>query len=96
MVQGVWFCLMKKTTLRSLYSFPGFQALAALKEIPEDRGARIIVLRRRQKKQPVLVDTVKRASTIGVPIRFGTWTPAASASTWNSSIAGYTAKGAKP
>jgi len=86
---------MKKTTLRSLYSFPGFQAQAALKGIPEDPGARIIVLRRRQKKRPVPVVTVKQASTIGVLIRFATWTPAASASTWNSSIAGYTAKGVK-
>jgi len=95
MVQGVWFCLMKKTTLRSLYSFPGFQAQAALKGVPEDPGARIIVLRRRQKKRPVPAVTVKQASTIGALIRFATWTLAASASTWNSSIAGYTAKGVK-
>jgi hypothetical protein len=87
---------MKKTTLRSLYSFPGFQALATLKEVPEDPGARIIVLRRRQKKQPVPAVTVKRAYTIGAPIKFGTWTPAASASIWSSSIAGYAAKGAMP
>jgi hypothetical protein len=87
---------MKKTTLRALYSFPGFQALATLKEVPEDPGARIIVLRRQQKKQSAPAVTVKRASTIGASIRFETWTPVASASIWSSSTAACYAKGAKP
>jgi len=87
---------MKKTSLQSLYSFPGFQALATLKEAPDDPGGRIIVLRRRQKKQLAPAVIVKRASTIGRPIRSGTSMPAASASTWSSNTAGCAARGARP
>ena len=39
-----------KTTLKDLYSFPGFRALVRLKAHPEDPDARIVTLRRRQKK----------------------------------------------
>ena len=40
-------------TIKDLYSFPGFEALLTLKEFPEDPGAKVITLRRRQKKVPV-------------------------------------------
>jgi hypothetical protein len=87
---------MKKTTLRSLYSFPGFQAFATLKAVPDDPGARIIVLRRRQKKQPAPAVIVKQAATIEPFTRSETLMPAASVSTWSSSTAGYAARGARP
>jgi len=69
---------MKNTTLNSLYSFPGFRALSKLKEVPEDPDARIIVLRRRQKKQHAPAVIVRQATTIGPLIRSGTSTLAAS------------------
>jgi len=86
---------MKQTTLSSLYSFPGFRALATLKEAPDDPEGRVIVLRRRQKKQPAPAVIDNPASTIGPPIGFGIWIPVASASTWSSSTAGYAAKGVR-
>lgn len=43
-----------KTTLASLYSFPGFKAMANLKGIYGDPESRIITLKRCQKKQFVL------------------------------------------
>jgi hypothetical protein len=87
---------MKKTSFQSLYSFPGFRALATLKESPDDPEGRIIVLRRRQKKQPAPVVILKRASTIELPIGFGTSMPVASVSIWSSSTAGCAARGAMP
>ena len=41
-------------TIKDLYSFPGFEALLTLKEVAFDPGARVITLRRRQKKVPAL------------------------------------------
>jgi hypothetical protein len=87
---------MKKTTLRSLYSFSGFQALASLKDAPGDPDGRIITLRRRQKKRPVPAVIAKPVSTTGRFIRSVTWTRAASEFISNSSIAGCCVKGAKP
>lgn len=40
-----------KTTLNELYSFPGFRANSRLKGLFGDSQSRIIVLKRRQKKQ---------------------------------------------
>ncbi len=40
-------------TLKDLYSFPGFRALVKLKPHPEDPDARVVTLRRRQKKTSV-------------------------------------------
>jgi len=37
-------------TIKDLYSFPGFEALLTLKDVADDPGARVITLRRRQKK----------------------------------------------
>jgi hypothetical protein len=87
---------MKKTSLQSLYSFPGFRALATLKEAPDDPGGRIIVLRRRQKKRSALAGIAKAASTIGQPIWSGTSMPAASASILSLSTAGCDARGVRP
>jgi len=87
---------MKKTTLSSLYSFPGFRALSRLKDDPDDPGARIIVLRRRQKKQPVPVAVASEASTIASRIGSETSTPAAFASISSLSTAACSAGGVKP
>lgn len=87
---------MKKTTLSALYSFPGFRALSRLKDDPGDPGARIIVLRRRQKKLPVPVAERNVASMIASLTGSGTWTPAAFVSILSSSTAAYSAEGAKP
>jgi len=43
----------KKQTLRDLYSFPGFRAVATLKPHPEDPKEYIVRLERRQKKRSV-------------------------------------------
>lgn len=40
----------KKPTLKDLYSFPGFRALARLKPHPYHPGAMVVTLKRRQKK----------------------------------------------
>jgi hypothetical protein len=87
---------MKKTTLSALYSFPGFRALSRLKDDPDDPGARIIVLRRRQKKQPVPVAVSSEASTIASPTGSETWTPAAFVFISSSNIAACSAGDAKP
>ena len=41
--------MIQPKTIRDLFSFPGFQALTKLQGFPEDTGACVIVLRRRQK-----------------------------------------------
>ena len=87
---------MKKTTLSALYSFPGFRALSRLKEEPDDPGARIIVLRRRQKKLPVPVAVADEASTIASPTWSEIWTPAAFVFISSSSTAACSARDAKP
>lgn len=50
-----------KTTLNSLYSFPGFRALSKLKGILGDSPSRIVTLRRRKKKQPALYAAIPSA-----------------------------------
>jgi len=84
-----------KKTLNDLYSFPGFRAHSKLKGMFGNSPARIVTLVRRQKKRyaahaarPLVASTIARF------IACGTWTLAARASTWNSSIAGYTAESA--
>jgi len=81
-----------KQTLKALYSFPGFRALATLKPHPNDPGGRIITLRRRQKKQPALVAArrytagatdVYTASVTLMPVRRGY--------IWNSNTGVYSA-----
>lgn len=44
-----------KNTLKDLYNFSGFRTLNQLKKHPEDTDARVITLRRRQKKTIVQV-----------------------------------------
>jgi len=48
-------------TIKDLYSFPGFEALLTLKDVPDDPGARVITLRRRQKKVPAPAAGIPKA-----------------------------------
>ncbi len=84
-------------TIKDLYSFPGFEALLTLQDVPEDPGARVITLRRRQKKIP--------APVAGIPnVAFTTVKSTACvicqepafACGLNSSTAGSNAAGAEP
>jgi hypothetical protein len=45
-------------TLKGLYSFPGFKALQQIKPHWKDPDARIVTLKRRQKKVPVPVANI--------------------------------------
>lgn len=60
--------------IKDLCGFPGFKAQARVKAHPKDSGARVVVLRRRQKKQfarPVAQWFV--AIVTGVPIGYEIW-----------------------
>lgn len=60
-------------TIKDLYSFPGFKALLTLKDIADDPGARLITLRRRQKKVPAPVAGIPDAAfTTAKYTEFGT------------------------
>lgn len=75
-----------KTSLRSLYSFPGFRALARFKcGVKGDPKARVVQLVRRQKKRPALAaGEQSRGSAPGGLTAFGTWTPRTRAFIWTS------------
>ncbi len=88
-----WF-MNTKTTLNSLYSFPGFRALARLKVVPGDSGARLVTLRRRSKKRLAPVVTHSTASMIILLTKFGTWTLEGCVSACPSSIAAFFARSA--
>ena len=79
-------------TLQDLYSFSGFRAQSRLKGMMGDFQARIVTLVRRQKKRHAAHAARSRAvSTIIRRTGSATWTPAESASIWNSNIGGWTA-----
>ena len=84
-------------TIKGLYSFTGFEALLTLQEVPDDPGARVITLRRRQKK--ILVPAVGMFSAVFTTAKFTAleiWSEPAFACGSNSSTAGLNATGAKP
>lgn len=84
-------------TIKDLYSFPGFEALLTLQEVPDDPGARVITLRRRQKKILVPVaDTSSAVFTTAKFTAFEIWSELAFACGSNSSTEGLNATGAKP
>lgn len=73
-----------KTSLRSLYSFPGFRALARFKcGIKGDPKARVVQLVRRQKKRfaPV-ADERSEVFAPGEPTASGIWMPPTCACIW--------------
>ena len=86
-----------KHTLRDLYKFPGFRALATLKSHPEDPEGCMVTLERRQKKRfvPAAVQQHQATGT-GERIWCETWMPDQPASILRSSIAGLPARIAKP
>jgi hypothetical protein len=86
-----------KLTLKDLYGFPGFRALAKLTPHPEDPDARVATLRRRQKKVPAPV--VVGVNPVFMTVKFtasGTWRVAERECISNSSIAGFFAAIARP
>jgi len=84
-------------TIKDLYSFPGFEALLTLQEVPEDPGARVITLRRRQKKVSAPAAGISSAVFMTAKSNaFVIWLEPAFAYGSNSSTAGSNATGARP
>jgi ribosomal protein L34 len=82
-----------KTTLKDLYSFPGFRARATLKPHSTDPEGRIVTLERRQKKRFVPA-AAKRYAAFGIAelTWCGIGMPVQPASTLRLNTAGYTAR----
>lgn len=87
----------KIISLKDLYSFSGFRALVRLKPHPEDADARVVILRRRQKKVFVAVVVMPKVvfMTAGC-IASVMFQAAARACMLSSSIVGFSASGARP
>ena len=86
-----------KETLKTLYSFAGFQALATLKPHPNDPGGKIVMLRRRQKKQFVPAAAQQcTAGVIDVPTASETLRPVRHGYVWNLNTGAYSALSAMP
>lgn len=76
-----------KRTFAELYSFPGFRAKAKFKGVFGDPHARIVELRRVQKKRHApSAGGVGGAFTITEYTEYATGTAAGCESTWNSNI----------
>lgn len=89
--------MINPKTIKDLYSFPGFEALLTLQEVPDDPGARVITLRRRQKKIPVPVAGIPSAAfTTAQFTAFEIWSELAFAYGSNSSTVGSNAESARP
>lgn len=86
-----------KTTLYSLYSFPGFRARSHFKSgVFQDPKARVIELVRRQKKRFVQHAAHRlEAITINGFTESGMWMRAACGFIWNSSTGDFIAGRAK-
>jgi hypothetical protein len=86
-----------KTTLKELYSFPGFRARATLKPHATDPEGRIVTLERRQKKRFVPA-AAKRYAAFGIAelTWCGIWMPEQPASTLRLNTAGCTARTVRP
>jgi len=83
------------TSLRALFSLPGFVAPSRLLGVFGDRYARVLVLRRRKKRRSARsVDTGAAVAMINAPAVLATSRLAGSASTSSSSGFGSTARGA--
>ncbi len=84
-----------KTTLKELYSFPGFRARATLKPHAADSDGRIVTLERRQKKQFVLA-VAQQCAAFGIaePTWCGMRVQPASILRLNTD--GYTARTVRP
>ena len=79
-------------TLNELYSFPGFRACSKLKGMFGDSPARIVTLKRRQKKRYAVHAARRRvASTTARLIKCATWIPGILGFTWNWRFGEWTA-----
>jgi len=89
-------CRMKNpTSIRALFSLPGFVATSRLVGFFGDRYARVLVLRRRKKLRAARsVGTVAAAGTTSAPAAPAISRPAGFVSTSSSSAGGSTARGA--
>ncbi len=86
-----------KTTLKELYSFPGFRARATLQPHATDADGHIVTLERRQKKRFVLAAAQHYAAFgIAEPTWCGTWMPGQPVSTLRLNTAGYSARTVRP
>ena len=86
-----------KTNIKDLYSFVGFRAQATLKAHPEDTEARIVTLRRRQKKRLVpAVAKVKQVSAIEASMLYGIWMPRQPVFIWSLNTDGFIARIVRP
>ena len=89
--------MKKNGTLKSLYSFPGFEALQQLKPHWGDPDARIVTLKRRQKKVSVPVASISNWDTMTAgSIASGTYPVPAHGFMLSLSTAGSSAGGAGP
>lgn len=85
-----------KKTLPSLYSFPGFQAQSELNEIESDPEARVVKLKRLQKKRNArAAENDRGRSMIPKSNSFGICPRAGQESILSSSCGGFTARAAK-
>ena len=86
-----------KTSLRDIYSFPGFRARATLRPHDGDPEGFVVKLERRQKKRSVQA-AAKRHPVFGIEelMWSGIWMPGPPAFILGSSIAGLPARIVKP
>jgi hypothetical protein len=86
-----------KTTLKELYSFPGFRARATLKPHATDPEGRIVTLERRQKKRFVPAAAQRYAAFEIAELTWcGIWMPVQPAPTLRLNTAGYIACTVRP
>ena len=85
--------MASKTTLKELYSFPGFRARAKLKPHATDSDGRIVTLERRQKKRFVLA-VAQPCAAFGIAESTWCviWMPGQPVSTLRLNTAGYSAR----
>lgn len=83
-------------TIKDLCGFPGFRAQARVKEHPLDPGARIVVLKRRQKKRYAPA-AAPRYGVFGIegPTEYVTLTLPLRGFIWSLSTGGYSVRGAE-
>ena len=85
-----------QTSLKDLYSFPGFRAGVKLKPHPGHPGARVVTLKRRQKKVSAPADRFAADGTTPGARRSATLTPAARRSISSSRFAVSNAESVRP
>jgi hypothetical protein len=86
-----------QTALQDLYSWPGFRACGRLQQHPLDPLAKVILLRRRQKKVSAPAAARRYAKSVpGARTWFGIWMLPGRPFTCNSNTVGSNARIAEP